>query len=430
MRIVLGVAAAAVLLTACGGLTVDSSSSPDGGNDALIYEPLDAASSTDTSVSDGTASENDAPSGDAGTCSGSTCVSFAPMQVLPFTDIGIPNELAIGDVNGDGRLDIILLENSLATNQQTVLLFLQDKSGTFPTDVAAAPGPVFGAWAVADVNHDRRADIVEGNNGGIDVRTGQTDGTFAAPVSYPLNDGLAQPGPFLTADFTGDGLTDVLSENEACIGCGTALFFFAQTAAGTLSGPTIQQSTGAPGAAGDVNGDGVLDVAGLQTLQNVTTISVTPGVSPGMFGPAFSLPFNGMDMLSWGDVAAADVNGDGLDDLVVSNDENNPGSAILVSLQVNHVLQPPISYPSGDVAEALAIGDVTGDGRNDVVVEHTGWSAVGVYAQLPGGTLGAETALPSVYGSDVLALGDLNGDGKLDIVTADQQKLVIFYNTH
>jgi hypothetical protein len=74
------------------------------------------------------------------------------------------------------------------------------------------------------------------------------------------------------------------------------------------------------------------------------------------------------------------------------------------------------------------VADVNLDGRKDVVVVHGGWSEVGVYLQKPDGTLAPEVTMPSSYGQAALAVGDVNGDGKPDIVTADQQALVIFYH--
>jgi hypothetical protein len=85
-----------------------------------------------------------------------------------------------------------------------------------------------------------------------------------------------------------------------------------------------------------------------------------------------------------------------------------------------------------DVAgvQALALGDVNDDCLQDVVVVHPGWAAVGVYLQTSSATLASEVSLQSIYGADVIAVGDVDGDGKPDIVGADQQALVIFHNTH
>jgi FG-GAP-like repeat len=394
----------------------DATPADDGPGEASADAPIDGP--VDVGATD--APEGGSPAGDAG-CDGSSAVSFGAMQVLSFPDIGLASSLVAGDVNGDGRNDLVMLEDDLSNNQQTVLVFLQDATGAFPADAVAGPGPTDGAWAVADVNGDGRVDIVQGASAAITVRLGQTDGTFASPVTYPIGDGFAQPGLLLTGDFSHDGRTDVLSSSSGTI------FLWTQTSTGALTGPMTL--TGGYGAVGDVNGDGLPDIAGLGTAQNVTSIYVTPGATTGYFGAEVTWPFNGADMLSWGGVVAADVTGDGKDDLIVANDQNNPGSALLVSVQQAGVLQPPASYPSGDVAGAVAVVDVTGDCRNDVIVQHPGWSSVGVYAQQANGTLAAEVKLTSVYGEDVLAVADLDGDGKPDIAVADQQKLVVFHNT-
>jgi hypothetical protein len=111
----------ATLLVACGGLFEQTPPPPsDAGSDAM---PVVDVSPSDANV----IPESTGP------CSGAAVVSFSPMDVLSFPVIGLPRQLALGDVNGDGRLDIVLRETSYPQNKDTTLVFIQDTIGHFPT---------------------------------------------------------------------------------------------------------------------------------------------------------------------------------------------------------------------------------------------------------------------------------------------------------
>jgi uncharacterized repeat protein (TIGR02543 family) len=135
-------------------------------------------------------------------------------------------------------------------------------------------------------------------------------------------------------------------------------------------------------------------------------------------------------------VAIGDLNGDSRNDLVVTNGGNWPASYIGVFLQNEAgLLNTVVVYGSYDIPEPAVIGDVSGDGRPDTIVAHGGWDALGVYVQNVDGTLLAEElyGLPyaSHYNPHGLAVADINSDGKNDVVIADYNNgLVKLYGTH
>jgi hypothetical protein len=118
------------------------------------------------------------------------------------------------------------------------------------------------------------------------------------------------------------------------------------------------------------------------------------------------------------------VTGDGRKDVVASYGGNQPSSSIAVLAQAaDGTLAAPVAYPSYDIPEPVEVADLDGDARPEVVTLHGGWMRAGVYGGLSSGTLATETLYPipyaSQYNAQGLAIGDVTGDGRPDIVAAD-----------
>jgi len=178
-------------------------------------------------------------------------------------------------------------------------------------------------------------------------------------------------------------------------------------------------------AVGDLNGDGTTDVAltdnvGVKILTHLgdaasTTYSAAVAVYTD-YGPPGS----------WGNnlIAVADVNGDGLNDLVITDLYPYGGSSPAVAILLQNASSrgtflPPVSYPiAGEsVPQSIAVADVNGDGLLDVIVG--GSYAVSVLLQNPSspGTF-APTANYGATNANEIAVADINGDGRPDIVIA------------
>jgi hypothetical protein len=153
-----------------------------------------------------------------------TVVDLAAFGFAPKRDTAItpfPVALAAGDFNRDGRADLALVNDSPAhARSDTVTILQATSNGGFrrlhPVKVSAFSNSI----AVADLNHDGKADLVVGTPASylqatpsISVLLGRGNGTFAAPHVYRIGslDSTGPAGPFLIADVNGDHKPDLLA---------------------------------------------------------------------------------------------------------------------------------------------------------------------------------------------------------------------------
>ena len=177
----------------------------------------------------------------------------------------------------------------------------------------------------------------------------------------------AGPDSVAVGDLNGDGADDIMVTNSD-VDTVSVLF---QSSAGTLpSAPSLTLATGSSpqeGALGDLNHDGLNDVAVLNTLDGtvevffndaLTGLSTTASLSlsPGVGSESF---------------AVGDLNGDGKDDIVVTNKDT--GEAAIYIQDVDGITpEPNQRLPAGFSPDAQAIGDLNGDGRSDLAVSNDG----------------------------------------------------------
>ncbi len=178
-----------------------------------------------------TAPEGDKPS--VTTVQGAvTSPLFNPYVTYPSGSS--PVFAAIGDLNNDGRSDVAVTAGpgSDPANDNAVHVFLQAADGTL------GPGVVYslGTWPsfieIGDLNGDGRADLVVTISGGIGVMLQNASGTLDSMVAYSVTAGI---GPIKVGDFNGDGRLDVAEVNSNSVGNNLSIFL--QTATGTLASP-------------------------------------------------------------------------------------------------------------------------------------------------------------------------------------------------
>jgi hypothetical protein len=313
-----------------------------------------------------------------------------------------PLSVAVGDVNGDGRLDMVTA-NRLGNN---VSVLLGDGSGGFAAATSFAVGSSPRSVALGDVNGDGRLDIVTANYFGdnVSVLLGNGSGGFAAATNFAVG---VYPNSVALGDVNGDGRLDVVTANNnsnnvsVLLGNGSGGFAAATSFAAGLGPWSV--------ALGDVNGDGRLDIVTANASSN--NVSVLLGNGSGGFAAAASFAV-GFSPYS---VALGDVNGDGRLDIVAANSDSSNVSVLLGNGSGGFAAAT--NFAVGWKPRSVALGDVNGDGRLDIVAANGG----DVSALLGNGSGGFAAAASFAVGSfpDSVALGDVNGDGRLDVVTAN-----------
>ncbi|WP_437950182.1 FG-GAP-like repeat-containing protein [Sorangium sp. So ce296] len=227
--------------------------------------------------------------------------------------------LCAGDFDGDGVADIAT--TSVTLSQVSVILGTGGGSFGAPTLISiSGTGGVQSSIACRDLDGDGLSDLVVTSPGTarLSILIGQGNGSFAAPVAY-TNSAGGQTAGIAFGDANGDGTLDILSNGAA----GRFLFFFRGNGDGTFASGV--QSTAAATAvansalgvvASDFNGDGKLDAYILVTTASGGVRPMT-GNGNGAFTSGPVVPTGTSPGPNA--IAAADLDGDGYDDLVLTN---------------------------------------------------------------------------------------------------------------
>lgn len=332
-----------------------------------------------------------------------------------------PSAIALADVNGDGKLDVI--SNNTYAADMTILLGKGDGTLQSATVGYLVGGFSFFAPLVADFDGDGLADIlVPDDLFSIAYLKGYGDGTFVAgahyysPVPadfYPNSVGMA------TGDLNGDGYPDFVLGNSGVNGTSTTamgITVFLSNPDGTLQ-PGVNY--GVDGCldyvvTADFNGDGKLDLAAAD-CSGSGDVDVFLGNGDGTFQTPTTYSTGAIGL--WA-IMTGDFNGDGHPDLAVVTSANPTGSlGVLINDGTGNFL-PAVPYPAVTAPTGYAVGDINGDGILDIII--SGQSPeLAVFLGNSDGTFQTATT-PSISYSNLgnLALGDFNGDGKLDLAVA------------
>jgi FG-GAP-like repeat len=351
-------------------------------------------------------------------------VGFGTTTLYRYGEGSWPKTTAIADVTGDGRLDALATTETLTGDPDDFKLstFAQQpqpgQNLTFgPTlDTSGARGATM-RIATGDLDGDGDQDVAVASDGGIDLFR-QSGGALTSPPSFLSTLGgpgnLHWWGDVRVADMDGDGHADLVVAGPE------RLMVYPGIGDGSFGAPVPVAEGPHYVEVGDIDADGDLDIvawvgADIDTYTHTTATTYelrtheTLPLEHGQFTYAIGI---------------GDVTGDGRNDMVVTVGGNIPYSRLFVYPQTTTGQSgEPVVYPVRDSPEPLALADMNGDGRRDVVIAHGSYD-VGVMLQRPDGALGREQLQHSpLYATSFdlrgLAVGDLTGDGRPDIARAN-----------
>lgn len=348
---------------------------------------------------------------DGGVVCAGNC-GFLPAVTYSFSGTTDPEDIAVGDLNGDGFDDIV------TANRQgnTVAVLLNRKGGLFQTPTMLATGAEPTSVLLSDLNGDQKLDILVANSGAktFQVFPGKGDGTFQTATSYSfgmiVND-------LAIGDFGGGtrsvavlrGLLETLSLLKV-EGNGTL------REGGMSDVPTSPDSL----VLEDFNLDGRLDIAMTHpptcepASASCQSVGVLLGKGDGTFQSQLFTPTGGLPK----GIASLHLDTDTLPDLVVADAKGNQVLA-LRGAGTGVFYDPPLAYPAGKGAERLALADVDRDGRTDVLVSNSTENRVSLLLGRLDGSFSTQVPLVAHPQSTTwlqgLASSDFDKDGSKDV---------------
>lgn len=298
-----------------------------------------------------------------------------------------PRAIAIGDLNGDGKPDLAIANNGAST------------VSVFPN--TSTPGTI-------------------------------TTASFAAKIDYTTGFN-SNPSFIAVGDLDGDGKPDLATANSVSnnvsvlrnSSAGGVLNSTSFTTKVDFTAGTTPTSI----AIGDLDGDGKPDLVSANFSSNNISVFHNTATSGSITAASFAAAVNFATASNPYSVAIGDLDGDGKPDLAVANHSSNS-----VSLYRNTATSGSIGSGSftskfdlatGTTPTSVAIGDLNGDGKADVAVANSASNTVSVYrntatsGSLNNSSFAAKVDFAAGSGTFSVAMGDLDGDARPDLVTAN-----------
>ena len=336
-----------------------------------------------------------------------------------------PGSVEAADLNNDKFIDLAVTSET----DSSVTILLGNGNGSF-IEATGSPffaGPQPNDIVLKDLNKDGNADLAIANHEQkfLTVLLGNGKGIFTAAAGSPFHvKGIPHTHGVATGDFNRDGLVDLVTDSwgndqvEVLFAHGHGLFKSPGTFFKVGKRPYQRLRTG------DVNGDGADDIVTTNTEGNNVTILLSDG--KGGFNESPGSPFACGDA-PFG-IAISDVNADGKADLAVINSPGSMGEGkgkngltlLLGDGKGKFTIMKGSPFEAGKIPNRIAAGDVNGDGVNDIIVADNGSNKIYLFIMNKNGSVSAQSFITVGNHPKGIVIADLNADGKGDIVVCNQ----------
>ena len=335
-------------------------------------------------------------------------LSFVVAGSYPASVGGGNSVMAGAHVNGDGLLDLVVLN----TVGVFVSVLVADPGGGYQETARRYLDVAPSDLAVGDLDGDGLVDAaVTDAEGGLSIFLGQAGGALQPPATYATP--LSWAGGVEAADLDADGDLDLVVGSRFA----ESIHVFLGNGDGTFPPP---QAVGVAGdhslsdvAAAHVDGDGLLDV--VASDERSASAYLFKGTGGGALAAAVSIPAQHAQSIALGDLT-----GDGRPEILLgaSFDANSLG--LLVNDGAG-AFQPLVTHAAGSRPRVLALADLTGDGLRDVLAVESGWpgNSLQILRNLGGGALMPAEALAAGRRPRAAVVSDADGDLVPDLIAGN-----------
>lgn len=321
----------------------------------------------------------------------------------------------VGDFNKDGKGDL----SSTCVETTSAFAGISLGDGKYQKTLETQAGTDVDSTAIADLNRDGNADLAVASKGSttLQVHLGKGDGAFLDPIPFGATG--ETPSFLIARDLNGDDFPDVVSADQVS---STLTVFWGKPGERFLESGTLLGGFAAAKAAAvaDLDRDGQADLLFPRSDQGTIQVYLKPGLA-GAVRPSSSMATEG----KYSFLEAVDLDGDAVVDLAGADPVE--GTALVAFLDPAGQPRSQLKLPAGVLPASLEVGTLDAGAIPDLAVPCRGSDHVAIFLGQAGGAFAPARILPTVPRPRNAAVGDLDGDGQNDLAVIGDTILVVHY---